>query len=55
MQVGRQMLQEEAQGLMNGLLFDHLIIIHHEHEVGRMRLAAFQLMEQGCQDGRKRR
>ncbi len=34
MRVSRQMLQEEAHALVNSWVFDHLIIIHHEHNGG---------------------
>ena len=49
-----QMLQEEAQRLVNGRIAHHLVIIEHEDKGGSMRLAALQFLEQGRKTGDKR-
>ena len=41
MHVSGQMLQEEAHALVNGRVFDHLIIIQNEHDGGGMRRRGF--------------
>src|SRR5262249_53744723 len=55
MQVGRQVLQEEGQALVNRWLFDHVIIVQDEDEGGRMCLGALQFLEQGRQEREQRR
>src|SRR5205823_1326978 len=54
-QMGRQMLQEEAQGFMDGRIADDLIIVHNEDNGGRTVLAAFQLMKKRGKTSDKRR
>src|SRR5579871_405683 len=51
MEVRRQMLQEEGQGLVNGCIADHLIIIQQEEKRRGGFLVVRQVMEQGGQDG----